>query len=155
MKKKHILAIVLTALAALVVLYALFWRETAGQTTVVSLPSPEPAESAPVESAPAEEFASVTADTVQAALSSLSRPASYSRAVTISYFWAGGHSSSELYSWVDGERTKIRIPMVRLRPRRDLFRPLGRQPGGGQVAALPQLRGAARAAIHGDFRRLL
>ena len=70
MKKKHILAIVLTALAALVVLYALFWRETAGQTTVVSLPSPEPAESAPVESAPAEEFASVTADTVQAALSS-------------------------------------------------------------------------------------
>ena len=111
MKKKHILAIVLTALAALVVLYALFWRETAGQTTVVSLPSPEPAESAPVESAPAEEFASVTADTVQAALSSLSRPASYSRAVTISYFWAGGHSSSELYSWVDGERTKIRIPL--------------------------------------------
>lgn len=111
MKKKSAIAIALVALVALVVLYALFWRETSEQTTVVALPSSEPAETEPVESGAAEGFADISADTVQAALRSLSRPASYSRAVTVSYFWDGGQSSTELYSWVDGDRTKIRIPL--------------------------------------------
>lgn len=111
MKKKNILAVVLAVLAALVVLYVLFRQESAGPDTVVTLPSPEPVESEPVDSGPLAEYADISAGTVQAALSSLSRPASYSRSVTISYFWNGGESRNELYSWVDGDRTKIRIPL--------------------------------------------
>ena len=47
----------------------------------------------------------------EAALAELSRAESYSRTVTVKYYWPGGESSTELYSWVDGERSRIRIQL--------------------------------------------
>ena len=111
MKKKHLLAALVAAAAVIIVCFVLFRRESSGQDIVVSLPTAEPVESSPAESPQGDNFADITPDTVQAAISTLSRAQSYSRTVTVKYYWPGGESSTELYSWVDGERTRIRIQL--------------------------------------------
>lgn len=48
----------------------------------------------------------ITPETVQAAIASLSRPESYSRNVSVEYFWEGGSGKHELASTVRGPWTR-------------------------------------------------
>lgn len=49
----------------------------------------------------------ITPKTVQAAISSLSRPECYGRSVTIEYFWSGGSGTQELYTIVRAPWTRV------------------------------------------------
>ncbi len=111
MKKKNILAALAAAVAVIIICFVLFRRESSGQEIVVALPTAEPVESEPAQSPAGESFADITPDTVQAAIAALSRPESYSRTVTVNYCYDGGESSTGLYSWVDGDRTRIRVQL--------------------------------------------
>lgn len=110
MKNRSIYAAVLVALALLVLIWAIFGRNSSEQDIVVALPTAAATDAAPSESEESAESVEISPRTVQAAISTLSRAASYSRSVTVSRYWSGGESATELSVWVDGNRTRIRIP---------------------------------------------
>lgn len=51
--------------------------------------------------------AEITTATVQAAISTLSRPSSYSRQLTVESFWDGGSSRSDISVWIKGDNIRI------------------------------------------------
>ncbi|MFR6024738.1 MAG: hypothetical protein ACLUGW_10635 [Oscillospiraceae bacterium] len=107
-KRTRLLIILLLALTAAVIIYALFFMGQGVETSHVALPTP--GESGGVEATPAPgyDLAELTAENVQSVLAELNRAESYSCTVTIEDFWDGGSSTSELQVWVSGGRTRIR-----------------------------------------------
>jgi hypothetical protein len=95
-----IYSIVIIAAAVAVLLFAVFGT-AGGNTPAVQLP---PAASG---ADSGSSTADVTPQTVQAAISTLSRPDSYSRTLTTEDFWTGGSSSRKLQVWVSGSSTRI------------------------------------------------
>ena len=53
----------------------------------------------------------VTPQTVQAAAATLSRPAEYCRALLVTQYWSGGHSSSTVTVTVSGEQTRVDLEL--------------------------------------------
>ena len=96
------------ALLLAVVVVALAWsarREPGG----IVLPE-GPADSSGVNSGSGPESVSVveiTPETVQIAIATLSRPASYSRSQTVETFWSGGSGQSVSQVYVSGGRTRL------------------------------------------------
>ncbi len=107
-KRTRLLIILLLALTAAVIIYALFFMGQGVETSHVALPTP--GESGGVEATPAPgyDLAELTTENVQSVLAELNRAESYSCTVTIEDFWDGGSSTSELQVWVSGGRTRIR-----------------------------------------------
>lgn len=112
-KRTNIFVIIFIILSAAVILYALFGHGTYVDTASVTLPPPvSGGESQNTEDNENQEivFAEVTPKTVQSVIRrTLSRAESYSRTITVSDFWDGGESSTELFIWVDNGSTRIRL----------------------------------------------
>lgn len=51
--------------------------------------------------------AEVTPETVQAVISTLSRPLFYSREIAVTTFWSGGSSSGNISLWISGDSARI------------------------------------------------
>lgn len=110
-RRNNIFAYVVIAVAAAVVIYALFGRSTSVETASVILPTPVAegdgeSSGGDIDNNPV--LAEVTPKTVQAVMAYLSRAESYSRNVTVEEFWNGGSSSTSLAVWVDGGKQRIR-----------------------------------------------
>lgn len=100
------------ALAVLAVLIFMLAPGSAPETPAVHL-SPPPAPDSALSPSSAPEAAArvieVTPDTVQTAISTLSRADSYSRALTVQDFWSGGSSTTEIGVWVRGDFTRVTL----------------------------------------------
>lgn len=111
-RRTNIFVIVTTALAAVVVLYALFGRTPSVETASVILPTPVAGGETQAPGGENDEeitLAAVSPETVQSVIGTLSRTESYSRTVTVENFWNGGSSSTELSVWVDKKNERIRL----------------------------------------------
>lgn len=108
-KRSKFIIILLLALTAAVIIYALFGMEHNVDTVPVELPTAEPTDSSAGPGGSEEDIVSLTPDTVQAVVSMLTCADSYSRTVTVEDFWPGGNSSTELAVWVDHDRSRIRV----------------------------------------------
>lgn len=100
--------------AALVLLAAIVFHMASGggaETPAVILPSaPVQSEAAqPEESGRDQTKIDVTPETVQAALSTLSRADSYSRQLEVESFWTGGSSKVSISVWVHGSSSRFVI----------------------------------------------
>lgn len=98
---------VLTLAAAVL---ALMLGRSLSPTAHITLPSSDPPRGASAGDG-ADAFGTltvveITPETVQAAIASLSRPESYSRNVTVEYFWEGGGGKHELTAAVRGPWTR-------------------------------------------------
>lgn len=104
-----LIALALAALAALIFILA---PGAAPETPAVHLSSPPAADSALSPSSAPEAAArliEITPDTVQTAISTLSRADSYSRALTVQQFWNDGSSTTEIGVWVLGDSTRVTL----------------------------------------------
>lgn len=110
-KRSRFIIILLLALTAAVILWALFGMNQGVETPPVELPTAEPTDSSSSPGADETNVVTLSPDTVQAVVSMLTRADSYSRAVTVEYFWDGGGSSTELKVWEDHGRTLIRAEL--------------------------------------------
>lgn len=108
-KRSKFIIILLLALTAAVIIYALFGMEHNVDTVPVELPTAEPTDSSAGPGGSEQDIVSLTPDTVQAVVSMLTCADSYSRTVTVEDFWPGGNSSTELAVWVDHDRSRIRV----------------------------------------------
>lgn len=111
MDKRKLNWITGAVLALTVVFLALMLGGTLNRTAHITLPASDPPrDSSAGEGGPSSgalTVVEIAPDTVQAAIASLSRPASYGRNVTITYFWEGGSGTQELYTIVRGGWTRI------------------------------------------------
>ena len=111
--KKTVLAMVITVVILIAVFsgfwLTLFWRET----PEVTLPTADPTATAdqPGDDGPemgGDILVEVTPQTVQNVVSTLSRPESYYREITLESFWGeDGSATSTAQVWVDGGYTRI------------------------------------------------
>ena len=95
-KRSKFIIILLLALTAAVIIYALFGMEHNVDTVPVELPTAEPTDSSAGPGGSEQDIVSLTPDTVQAVVSMLTCADSYFRTVTVEDFWPGGNSSTEL-----------------------------------------------------------
>ncbi|MCI8329048.1 MAG: hypothetical protein HFG02_05405 [Oscillibacter sp.] len=97
-------------LALAVVFLALMLGGTLNRTAHITLPASnplrDPSAGDDASSSGSLTVVEITPDTVQAAIASLSRPASYGRSVSVTYFWKGGSGTQELYTIVRGPWTR-------------------------------------------------
>ena len=89
-KRSKFIIILLLALTAAVIIYALFGMEHNVDTVPVELPTAEPTDSSAGPGGSEQDIVSLTPDTVEAV-------------------WPGGNSSTELAVWVDHDRSRIRV----------------------------------------------
>lgn len=110
-KRTNIFVIVMIAITAAVVVYALFGHSTSVETARVILPTPAAGGDThnPANGGSGITLAEVTPKTVQSVISRLSRAGSYYRMVTVEDFWDGGSGLTDLYVWVSGGNTRIRL----------------------------------------------
>lgn len=111
MDKQKLNWITWAVLALAIVIVALMLGGSLSRTAHITLPSStlpkDPAGGEGSSAATALTVVEITPETVQAAISSLSRPESYGRNVTIEYFWNGGSGTQELYTIVREPWTRI------------------------------------------------
>ena len=110
MDKRKLNGITWAVLAAAIILVALMLGSSLNRTAHITLPSSDP----PKDPAAGDSGAGaaltvveITPETVQAAISSLSRPESYGRSMTVEYLWDGGSGTHELYTIVRGPWTRV------------------------------------------------
>ena len=104
MKKKLtiILAAIIGAIIIAVVLFSVF--SPGGEAPVISLPSPS-SNSGNGDS----RLVTVNPETVQTAISTLSRCEAYSREYTVTNYFQGGSTQSTIKVWHDGDKTKLQF----------------------------------------------
>ena len=111
MDKRKLNWITWAVLAMAIVLLALMLGGSLSRTAHITLPSSDPPRDPSAGdgggSAGALTVVEITPETVPAAIASLSRPESYGRNVTVTYFWEGGSGAQELYTIVRGPWTRI------------------------------------------------
>ena len=110
-KRSKFIIILLIALTAAVILYAIFGMGRGVETPPVELPDAAPTETASSPEPSGHDVAELSPETVQSVIALLSRAESYSRTVTIEDIWSGGSSETKLSVWVDGSRTRIRVEL--------------------------------------------
>ena len=103
-KKLIVSSIIIIAAAIVVLLFSIFGGIGGGKTPAVLLPG------SGSDTAGDSSLANVTPKTVQSVIATLSRPDSYSCAVTTEDFWGeDGYGKSTLQVWVMGEFTRIQL----------------------------------------------
>ena len=110
MDKRNLNWITWAVLAVAVVLVALMLGGSLNRTAHISLPPSDlPRDPAAEDSGDSTgvTVVEITPETVQAAISSLSRPESYGRSMTVEYLWDGGSGTHELYTIVRGPWTRV------------------------------------------------
>jgi len=110
MDKRKLNWITWAVLAAAVVIAALMLGGSLSRTAHITLPSSDPPRDASAgdgASASGVTVVEITPETVQAAISSLSRPESYRRGMTVEYFWEGGDGKHQLAAIVREPWTRI------------------------------------------------
>ena len=106
--------LVITALVvifiAAVVSVMLFFSFSGHDDRSVALPEPQVSPEPPASSSPDMlDRVEVTKDTVQAVVSTLSRPDSYFRSIVVESFWDGGHAVYNIAVSVVGGATALRV----------------------------------------------
>lgn len=103
--------LILLALAALgATVFFLAPGNTPDTPPVVLAPLPSADTSAgPPTDAPDSHIITVSPDTVQTVISTLSRADSYSRTLTVQSFWNGGSATKEIDVWAQGENLRLAI----------------------------------------------
>lgn len=111
MDKRKLNWITWAVLALAIVLAALMLGGSLTRTAHITLPSSDPPRDPTAGDGGASSdtltVVEITPQTVQAAIKSLSRPASYGRNMTIEYLWEGGGGTLELYTIVRGDWTRV------------------------------------------------
>ncbi len=98
--------------AALVWLVFIFVPSSSVETPPVVLPTPAISDSSSEESTLPDDddpVISITPDTVQAAIRTLTKADSYSRILSVSNYWSGGSSQQQINVWVQGESARFTI----------------------------------------------
>ena len=97
--------LIIAALIGVMILTSVFGRDSGA----IPLPAESPALERPEITEPdALNRVEVVRDTVQAVISTLSRPDTYSRDVTVEMFWEDGHVEYNISVWVTGGMTSMR-----------------------------------------------
>ncbi len=112
MKARRILPVLaaLVLIAAVVVLALRFgWFDTATAPVILPDTTALPTSSGGSEFGGGAVLAEVTPETVQAVVSTLARPDSYSRRLLVSSYWEGGSQSWMVQVWQKNKATRIRI----------------------------------------------
>ena len=107
-RRNRLIIILLLALTALVIVFALFFMGDGGETAHVSLPSPGQGDEVGSTAPPDYVEAVVDETNVQAVLAGLSRAEGYTGAVTITDYWDGGSAENTLQLWASDGRLLIR-----------------------------------------------
>ena len=110
MDKRKLNWITWAVLAVAIAAAVLMLSGSLSRTAHITLPPSDPPRDAAAGDSAAGSGVTVveiTPDTVQAAISSLSRPESYGRSVTVEYLWPGGGGTHELYTIVRGPWTRV------------------------------------------------
>ena len=107
-RRSKLLIIVLLALTAAVIVYALFFMGQGVETSAVAMPTSGASDGVESTDSPGYNEARLTTSNVQAVLAELSRAENYSAILTIEDHWDGGSASQELHVWVSGGRVRIR-----------------------------------------------
>lgn len=110
MDKRKLNWITWTVLALAMVIVALILGGNLNRTAHITLPPSDlPKDSAAGDSGASDllTVVEIAPETVQSAISSLSRPVNYGRNMTIEYLWEGGGGKHELYTIVRGAWTRV------------------------------------------------
>jgi len=108
-KRILIISIIGIVLIAAMIGILLFIQYRGHDEDLVKLPATAAPAERPGEQTPdALDRVEVDRDTIQAVVSSLSRPAVYNRVVSIVNYWQGGEAAYEIRIYVDGDITSIR-----------------------------------------------